>query len=85
MKLHAALEGQRKYIMIMEYVGHSSLYEVLERQKGKRLTEQCKKSLSLILKSSCEDHLLPNLPSLEIFTFKRNCTQRHKTSEYHRQ
>lgn len=46
MKLHAALEGQRKYIMIMEYIGHASLYEVLERQKGKKLTEQCKTILS---------------------------------------
>lgn len=41
-RLDRVLEGRKKFAMVMEYVGHSSLYEVLERQSSKKLSEPCK-------------------------------------------
>jgi len=38
-KLHRAIEGKRKYIMVMEYVGDNTLYETIEYQKKKMLAE----------------------------------------------
>jgi serine/threonine protein kinase len=41
-RLEKVVEGRKKYAMVMEYVGHSSLYEVIERQGSKKLSEPCK-------------------------------------------
>ena len=47
MKLFKAIEGKRKFLMVMEYVGKATLHNVIETQKTKVLTESRKILISL--------------------------------------